>query len=360
MAATRLRLGEILRDSRIQPRERINGAIVDEYAEAMAKGAEYAAAGLTVRPWPPIVVFHERDDAGRDLYWLGDGWHRVLAAERVGHEEVEVEVREGDRDAALLHAASANAEHGLRRTTADKRRAVWLILDHPTVIAEQWGNGRLAHHAGVSLHLVRSVRAEREARLGMTTPGRRGKDGKLYHRGLRLRGEDGPESPLAGSGASGAAEPTSDPDPAVERLLIHQCRTEGCDAVTTEPSWHCPTCGTHWPLPESGECAACTNVAPTAPPLAIFATVTEIDVPRPERNGHAAQAPYTPGRLGPPPASLALEKLRLGLDLLDAAFASGVGGAEILAACDDPAALAARVAAMRDELHAMIAAGAAV
>src|SRR5687768_18424578 len=77
-------LAEIIRDSLVQPREAINMTTVSEYALAMAKAPVYQGAGLPVEAFPPVVVFHEQDDAGRNLYWLADGWHRVLAADEAG------------------------------------------------------------------------------------------------------------------------------------------------------------------------------------------------------------------------------------------------------------------------------------
>jgi uncharacterized ParB-like nuclease family protein len=382
----RLRLAEIIRDSRIQPRERINGAVVDEYAETMAKASSYEAAGLPVLPFPPIVVFQDQDEDGRDLYWLADGWHRLLAAEQAGHEEVEAEVAVGDRDAALFYAAGANAQHGLRRSQADRRRAVRLLLDHPTVIAEQWGNGQIAHHTGVTAWLVRDVRAKREADLGLAPQAdRRGRDGKLYHGALQLRGAGpvctcrdassacgsclayGPrnaqESPLVGSGGPKTPEAASDTGTSPQRLLIHQCRTDGCDAVTAEPCWHCATCGAHWPLAEGAEalgCPRCVQARLEAVPVPIFAQVTAVDVPKSNGNGHGPQAAYTPGRLGPPPSSLALERLRGALDLLDTALGAGVTGADLLAACDDPDALWARLKIARAALDRVLASAVAV
>jgi len=364
MAATaRLRLTEVVRDSRIQPRERITATVVDEYAEEMAKAPVYLEAGLAVRPWPPIVVFHERGEDGQDLYWLADGWHRILAAEQAGRDEVEAQVEEGDRYAALLYAAGANTTHGLRRSTADKRRAVWLVLDHPQVIAEQWGNGRVAHHVGVSTWLVRDVRTKRDDALGLVPPlGRRGLDGKVYYRGIRLRSDpppEAPESPLEGSTGPQTSESTSGTGGAAQRLLIHQCRTEGCDAVTTEPSWHCLDCGTHWPLaeiPEIDGCPSCAATATSISPVPIFAQVTAVDLPKPARNGHT-QAPYTPGHLPPPEASLALERLRGALDLFDGVMATGVSGADLLAASGGSQELRARLyeaQAMMDRLVASL------
>ena len=86
--------------------------------------AEYAAAMKAGEPFPPVVVF--RNSKGS---WLADGFHRTGAAELNGQATIEAVVHEGGRKEALLHAAGANAAHGLRRTNADKRRAVLLVLE---------------------------------------------------------------------------------------------------------------------------------------------------------------------------------------------------------------------------------------
>lgn len=360
MKTLRLRLTQIIRDSRIQPRERITATVVDEYAEAMAKAPVYRKAGLTVRAFPPIVVFHDRSDDGHDLYWLADGWHRLLAAEQAGHTDVTAEVAEGDRYAAMLFASGANATHGLRRSSGDKRRAVRMLLDHPVVIGEQWGNGQVSHHAGVSTWLTRTVRAERDADLGLPPVAERlGRDGKRYP-GLRLRTDAVPEAPESPLEARTGAEPptlTSDTGAPFRRLSIHQCHTEDCDAITTEPSWHCPTCRVHWPRAEVAEatgCPTCTQAVGQVAPAAVFAQLTAIALPAPAQNGHAPQAAYTPGHLGAPPESLALECLHGALDLLDTLTRSGASGAEIGAASPDPGRLLARLRGALTTVHSLV------
>lgn len=110
-----LPIADIRRESELQCRARgINKGTVDEYAELYKIGTVL----------PPIVVFKD----AKGVHWLADGFHRVAAAELTGVAEIAVDVREGDRRAALLYAAGANASHGLRRTNADKRRAVLAVL----------------------------------------------------------------------------------------------------------------------------------------------------------------------------------------------------------------------------------------
>jgi hypothetical protein len=139
-----LLLDAVLIDPALQMREGMNEATIDEYAEAMKEGVAF----------PPVVVF--RAPNGR--LWLSDGFHRFKAARRAGRTHLEAEVRPGDRRDALLHAAGANAAHGLRRTRADKQKAVRAVLDDPELCEKS--SREIAKICLVSEFLVRSIRAE--------------------------------------------------------------------------------------------------------------------------------------------------------------------------------------------------------
>lgn len=108
-----IKLITIERDTTIQCRASIDVATVNEYAERMTEGDEF----------PPVVLF-----ATNGKHWVGDGWHRLLAAEHIGALTIPAEVRKGGRVEALKHALGANAAHGHRRTNADKRRCVDIAL----------------------------------------------------------------------------------------------------------------------------------------------------------------------------------------------------------------------------------------
>ncbi len=109
---TEITLSDI-QDGGAQMREEMKPDVVRDYADDMAAGAIF----------PPVVVYHDGSS-----YWLADGFHRVAAARKIERETFDAEVREGgDRD-AILHGIGSNASHGLRRTQADKRRAVERLL----------------------------------------------------------------------------------------------------------------------------------------------------------------------------------------------------------------------------------------
>jgi len=136
-----LRIESISIDAGTQPRLEINEDVVAEYAEAMAAGETF----------PPIVVFHDSKH-----YYLADGYHRLLAAKRNKMETITADVRPGTRRDAIFCAAGANGTHGLRRTQADKRHAVLLLLKDPEW--SQMSDRKIAQHCHVSHTFVSSMR----------------------------------------------------------------------------------------------------------------------------------------------------------------------------------------------------------
>ena len=127
-----------------QARAAINEATVSEYAKHIEDGGEF----------PPIIVYFDSKE-----YWLGDGYHRLLASERIGCLDILEEVRIGTSRDALKHALGANAYHGLPRTNADKRNAVEIALDD-----SEWSRlstREIAKLCNVSHNLVAEIQRER-------------------------------------------------------------------------------------------------------------------------------------------------------------------------------------------------------
>ena len=126
-------------DASIQCRAVIDTGTVAEYAERMQAGDAF----------PPVVLFGTERRC-----WIGDGWHRVMAARQLGVSEIEADVRKGDRRDALKYALGANVANGLRRTNADKRRCVEIAL------AEFGGlsDNAISKMCGVSNHAVKAAR----------------------------------------------------------------------------------------------------------------------------------------------------------------------------------------------------------
>ncbi|MCU0656651.1 MAG: ParB/RepB/Spo0J family partition protein [Polyangiaceae bacterium] len=143
-------LASIVRDPRAQPRVELNTETVDAYREVMAESKGWGA-------FPPVVVFGP--EGGR--YYLADGFHRMAAAEAAGVSLGRAEVRAGGLREAILYSVGANADHGLRRTNADKKRAVLTLLEDPewSKRSDHW----IAEQAAVSHMTVGRLRADLEA-----------------------------------------------------------------------------------------------------------------------------------------------------------------------------------------------------
>jgi hypothetical protein len=145
---SQLEFGQIRTDGGTQMRAGLNEETVAEYLELIQDRKEW--------PFPPVVTFYDGE-----TYWLGDGFHRVEAVRRYVQREqvvyaVTAEVRSGTRRDAVLCAAGSNAAHGLRRTSADKRRAVETLLRDPEW--GQWSNREIARRCHVDEKLVRTLR----------------------------------------------------------------------------------------------------------------------------------------------------------------------------------------------------------
>ena len=129
-----------------QSRAQMSDDTVADYASEMQSGTIF----------PPVIVYYDGES-----YHLGDGFHRVAAAKRAGRDEIEAEIRQGTRRDAILHSVGANATHGLRRTNADKRRAVLTLLRDDDWQA--WSNREIARRCRVSSRFVDGLRKELEA-----------------------------------------------------------------------------------------------------------------------------------------------------------------------------------------------------
>lgn len=136
-------LADIVVDSEIQQRaDGLNPETVNDYAEKYESLIEL----------PPVVAF--RDKA--KTVWLADGFHRYAAKEQVGAESIDVDLREGTRRDAILFACSANTSHGLRRTNADKRKAIATLLSDS--VWKKRSDHAIAETTGVHHTTVGTVR----------------------------------------------------------------------------------------------------------------------------------------------------------------------------------------------------------
>ncbi|PXA03026.1 chromosome partitioning protein ParB [Coraliomargarita sinensis] len=174
-----------------QARVATNDEAISSYAEAMLEGAQF----------PPVVTYYDGSN-----FWLADGFHRFLAAQRNEFETIAAVVYEGSRTDALRHALGANATNGIYRSNADKRNACEVAL-------EEWpnmSNAVIAEMCKVSPDLVRRCRLEMEKLNRIESPREvTGKDGKQYPAGIERQPRGGSQKVENDGSSSGAGQGSS-------------------------------------------------------------------------------------------------------------------------------------------------------
>lgn len=152
----KIELKKLVLDPDIQQRAEINQDVVKEYSEC-------------VDDLPPITVYCD----GSKNYVV-KGFHRYHAHVKAKAGFISCEVVFGTKRDAILVAVGDNARHGLRRSIADKRKAVTTLLDDAEW-SERSANW-IAETAGVSYSFAKGMVDERRGREGKST----GKDGNEY------------------------------------------------------------------------------------------------------------------------------------------------------------------------------------
>lgn len=185
MKIVKIRLDKIKVDGDLQVRDKINEDAVREYAEVIREGGKM----------PPVTVFFD----GK-TYHLADGWHRFFAHKQAAFPEIEAEVHDGTRRDAILFALSANDKHGLRRTNADKRRSVLVLLED--FEWSEWNNTKIAEVCGVSATFVDKIRKE----MNTPTPTTR----KVTRDGVEY------DMDTSKMGKKSKKEPEPDPEPVID------------------------------------------------------------------------------------------------------------------------------------------------
>lgn len=133
-------------------RVKINDAKVEQYASEKTDGDVF----------PRPIVFC---DPKTQLFWVGDGFHRILADKRNGAKTVEVTVHRGKKIDAMLHCITANKmQRGLPLSTGDKVKAVESLLTAPE--CNDWTMTRIAEFVGCAVPTVTHVKN----RLGIERP----------------------------------------------------------------------------------------------------------------------------------------------------------------------------------------------
>lgn len=154
-------VSQIKVDAGTQVRAAISESVVSEYAERMGEGVRF----------PPVVLFHDGNH-----YYLADGFHRVMASQRIGLAEIAADVRTGTKQDALWFALGANRANGQRMNEADKRHAIRLaVAEWPDRSSTQ-----IATQVGCSTQYVQRIRPAEVATSGNPVPRRIGADGRSY------------------------------------------------------------------------------------------------------------------------------------------------------------------------------------
>jgi DNA repair photolyase/uncharacterized ParB-like nuclease family protein len=138
-----INIARIRTDDENHPRDHIDKTAVEEYAAAMKAGVEF----------PDIEVFEDKG-----IYWLADGCHRLEANKLAGKTSVYAKVYEGTQRDAILHSLQANVGHGVRRSNADKRKSVMILLKDTEW--RVWNDSKIARQCNVSQDLVADARAD--------------------------------------------------------------------------------------------------------------------------------------------------------------------------------------------------------
>lgn len=141
----RIAIRDLIIDPSVDIRERIDEAVVQEYMEVFER-------------LPQVVVFETPEG-----FLLSDGFHRTSAAQRLGHTDIEAEVKKGTRNDALEYAAYANAVTGLKLTPEERRVGIRRLF----TFHNDWPHQRIADLMGCSRHsvddVVRNLQVYREA-----------------------------------------------------------------------------------------------------------------------------------------------------------------------------------------------------
>lgn len=139
-------IDKINRTNAVQIRSRLNQDAVERYMENFDQ-------------LPPIVLFDVR---GFEEYILADGFHRIEAAIRLGHETIKSDIMTGSLNEAMEYAVKANIKHGVPLSTAERESAVLRLKRlHPQWSYTQIGNAMGLSHSTVSMTISKSkVRKE--------------------------------------------------------------------------------------------------------------------------------------------------------------------------------------------------------
>ena len=163
---------QIAIDHDLQSRVQTDMDVVKDYSEALLAGAIF----------PQVVIYYDGQS-----YWLADGFHRVEAYRRAGRVSIPADVRHGERRDAMIFSVGANLKMGLHPTTADRRKAVRMLLDDAEYF--NYSDKTIAELCGVSGPTAGRYRREFCSERGVDVPMER-----ITQDGRRIT-NSGPRSP---------------------------------------------------------------------------------------------------------------------------------------------------------------------
>jgi len=133
------------RDGGTQPREKLDREHIEDLIRDWKKGDRFE----------PALVYYDGQS-----YWLTDGYHRDAALEELGESKILIEIRSGTVEDAQWHSYSVNQHKALKRSNADKQRAIIGALKHLYGVSRS--NVQIAEHCGVDEGTVRAWRKKLE------------------------------------------------------------------------------------------------------------------------------------------------------------------------------------------------------
>ena len=114
---TKIKIADL--DLSLQTRAGTDAETINNYAEAMADGAQF----------PDVTVFTDGTK-----YWLADGFHRVMAAKVNGKTAISADIRNGTADDAVVFGGTANNKQGKRPTRADVQHFLEMVWERREAI----------------------------------------------------------------------------------------------------------------------------------------------------------------------------------------------------------------------------------
>ncbi len=135
--ATDIQVNKVRRDGGTQPRGELNQEHIADLVEALQTGENLE----------PILVFYDGTN-----HWLVDGFHRIEAHIKTNKQKINAKIQAGTLEDAQWHSYSVNQHLSLKRTHADKQRAVIGALKHPQGVNKS--NVAIGKHCGVSMFMV--------------------------------------------------------------------------------------------------------------------------------------------------------------------------------------------------------------